>query len=93
MRIVAIYQCLFFTVDHIDYWENIESNSDGEIKALLNQRLAAGNWQAAEAWLQDVQVCRIAALESHRADARLRTGNGEDSPPEQAGSRVDDGDN
>jgi hypothetical protein len=75
---VPIYQCFFFILDHIEYWENIESNSDGEVTALLNQRLAVENWEAAEAWLQNRLICRIAALGGPGADAQVRTGNGAD---------------
>jgi hypothetical protein len=91
MRVVPIYQCFFFTVGHIEFWENIESSSDEAINALLSQRLAAENWEAAEAWLQDQLICRIVAPGSYSADAQVLTGNGEDeaSHHEQSGSRVD----
>jgi hypothetical protein len=59
-RVVAVYQCFFFSAGQIEYWENIESDS-GAIEALLSQRLSAENWEAAEAWAQDKLVCRVDA--------------------------------
>jgi hypothetical protein len=53
-RVVPVYQCFFFAAGRIDCWENIESDSDAAIEVLLSQRLAAGNWEAAEAWAQDL---------------------------------------
>ena len=61
MCVVPVYQCFFFAAGRIDYWENIESDSDAAIEVLLSQRLAAGNWEAAEAWAQDKLICRIVA--------------------------------
>jgi hypothetical protein len=58
-RVVGVYQCFFFAAGQIEYWENIESDSDEAIQALLSQRLSAENWEAAEAWAQDKLVCRI----------------------------------
>jgi hypothetical protein len=58
-RIVPVYQCFFFAAGQIELWENIESDSDAAIQALLSQRLATENWEAAEAWTQDKLVCRI----------------------------------
>ncbi len=57
----VVYWCFFFAAGWIDYWENIESYSDAAIAVLLSQRLAAGNWEAAEAWVQDKLICRIVA--------------------------------
>jgi hypothetical protein len=59
--VVAVYQCFFFAAGRIEYWENIESNSEGAMQALLSQRLSAENWEAAEAWSQDQLICRIVA--------------------------------
>jgi hypothetical protein len=59
--VVAVYQCFFFAAGRIEYWENIESDSDGAIEAVIKQRLSAENWEAAEAWAQDKLICRIAA--------------------------------
>jgi hypothetical protein len=60
-RVVPVYQCFFFAAGRIEYWENIDSDSDGAIEALLSQRLAAENWEAAEAWVEDKLICRIVA--------------------------------
>jgi len=60
-RAVPVYQCFFFAAGRIEYWENIESDSDEVIEVLLSRRLSAGNWEAAEAWAQDKLICRIAA--------------------------------
>ena len=60
-RVVPVYQCFFFAAGRIDYWENIESDSDAAIEVLLSKRLAAGNWEGAEAWAQDKLICRIVA--------------------------------
>jgi hypothetical protein len=60
-RVVPIYQCFFFAAGRIEYWENIDSDSDGAIEAFLSQRLAAENWEAAEAWAEDKLICRIVA--------------------------------
>ena len=90
IHVVPTYECFFFIGGHIEYWENIESNSAEQIKVLLEQRLAAENWEAAEAWLQDRLICRIVAVASFREDERVRTDNGEDhaSLHGQSGGRV-----
>ena len=62
VRAAPVYQCFFFASGRIEYWENIESDSDEAIRALLSQRVAAENWEAAEAWAQDKLVCRMVAL-------------------------------
>ena len=61
MCVVPVYQCFFFAAGRVDCWENIESDSDAAIELLLSRRLAAGNWEAAEAWAQDKLICRIVA--------------------------------
>ena len=60
-RVVPVYQCFFFAAGRIDYWENIESDSGAAIEVLLSRHLSAGNWEAAEAWVQDKLICRIVA--------------------------------
>jgi hypothetical protein len=60
-RAVPVYQCFFFAAGRIEYWENIESDSDEVIEVLLSERLSAGNWEAAEAWTQDILIWRIVA--------------------------------
>jgi hypothetical protein len=68
-RVVPIYQCFFFTAGQLEYWENIESDSDGAIESLLSQRLSTENWEAAEAWAQDEFICRISAPVSRSVSA------------------------
>jgi hypothetical protein len=60
-RVAPVYQCLFFVDGRIEYWENIESYSDEVIEVLLDRKLSAENWEAAEAWSQDQLICRIVA--------------------------------
>ena len=55
---MATYQCLFFKEQRIGYWENLEADADHSIKALLQERLADEEWEAAEAWQDDVLICR-----------------------------------
>jgi hypothetical protein len=66
---VPVYQCFFFAAGRIDYWENIESDSDGAIESLLSQRRSTENWEAAEAWAQDELICRIPAPVSRSTTA------------------------
>jgi len=54
--------CSTHAAGRIEYWENIESDSDEVIEVLLRRRLSAGNWEAAEAWAQDELICRISGL-------------------------------
>jgi hypothetical protein len=54
--------CSTYAAGRIEYWENIESDSDEVIEVLLRRRLSAGNWEAAEAWAQDELICRISGL-------------------------------
>ena len=60
-RVVPGYQCFFFAAGRIEYWENIESDSEEAIQVLLTRQLCAENWEAAEAWSQDQLICRIVA--------------------------------
>ena len=59
--VVPVYQCFFFAAGRIEYWENIESDSDEAIQTLLTERLSAESWEAAEAWVHNKLVCRIVA--------------------------------
>ena len=68
-RAVPVYPCFFFAAGRIEYWENIESDSDEAIEVLLSERLSAGNWEAAEAWTQDKLICRIVAPVCHPVSA------------------------
>ena len=61
---MATYQCLFFKEQRIGYWENLEADADHSIKALLQERLADEEWEAAEAWRDDVLICRAVRVGS-----------------------------
>jgi hypothetical protein len=80
-RVVPVYQCFFFAAVRIGYWENIDSDSDGAIEALLSQRLAAENWEAAEGWVQGNLICRIVApaVSSENAPRQPECGSHGDS--------------
>jgi hypothetical protein len=67
-RVVGVYQCFFFAADRIAYWENIESDSDQAIEALLRQRISTENWKTAEAWAHDKLICRISAPAGRSSD-------------------------
>jgi hypothetical protein len=62
---MAVYECLFFTGGLVTYWENLEADSGGSIEAILFAKIADEEWQAAEAWQDDVLVCR--AVRPHYA--------------------------
>lgn len=57
---MSIYQCLFFNKGVVVHWENIEAESDSEIRAMLAKTIHDERWEAAEAWLDEAMVCRIA---------------------------------
>jgi hypothetical protein len=59
---------LFLRRGRIEYWENIESDSDEAIQTLLNERLSAESWEAAEAWVHNKLVCRIVAPTGRSTD-------------------------
>ena len=61
---MATYQCLFFKEQRIGYWENLEADADHSIEALLEEKLAEGEWEAAEAWRDDVLICRAVRVGS-----------------------------
>jgi hypothetical protein len=86
--VVMVYQCFFFSAGRIEYWENIESNSDGAIQALLSQRLSTEYWEAAEAWAQDKLICRIAAPVGRPVSARVDGSLVHDLLPSDAAARA-----
>ena len=55
---MATYQCLFFKEQRIGYWENVAAVGDRSILALLEERLAKEDWEAAEAWRNNMLICR-----------------------------------
>ena len=56
---MGTYQCLFFVYGRVGYWENVKADGDLSIRSLLEQMLREGNWHYAEAWRDDLMVCRI----------------------------------
>jgi hypothetical protein len=56
---MGTYQCLFFVNGRVEYWENVAADGDLSIRARLEEMLGEGNWHYAEAWRDDVLVCRI----------------------------------
>lgn len=54
-----IYNCFFFYMGRIIYWENIECESNDAIEDVLRSKLSRGEWDAGEAWIMDKLVCRI----------------------------------
>ena len=56
---MAIYLCLFFKDEKVDYWENIDVEADSYVRAVLMALVTGEEWDAAEAWQGEVLVCRI----------------------------------
>ena len=56
---MAVYQCLLFSSGRVVYWENVESESDSSITALLSDLLLEGRWDVAEAWREEELVSRV----------------------------------
>ena len=56
---MAIYQCFFFSMDRISYWENIECDGSMPLTAALRDRLKNGKWKHAEAWSDGKLVCDV----------------------------------
>jgi hypothetical protein len=56
---MAMYQCLFFMEQRVGYWENVIADGDVSIEALLKNMRAEGKWHSAEAWRDDMLVCRL----------------------------------
>ena len=57
--VMGTHQCLFFLNGLVEYWENVTADGDVSIEALLEDMLAQGNWHSAEAWRDDMLVCRV----------------------------------
>jgi hypothetical protein len=57
---MAIYLCLFFKDGIVAYWENIDTEADSCIRAVL-MALMTKEWEAAEAWRDEALVSRIEA--------------------------------
>ena len=56
---MAIYECLFFKDGRVAYWENLEAGSDISIETFLLAMLADADWDAAEAWRDNVLKCQV----------------------------------
>ena len=56
---MAMYQCFFFSDGFIQYWDNVELDTEAYLPAALRSRLLNGKWKFAEAWLGETLVCRV----------------------------------
>ena len=66
---MAIYQCFFFSMDRISYWENIECDGRMPLTAALRDRLKNGKWKHAEAWTDGKLVCDVCRRRPSNEDA------------------------
>jgi len=41
---MAVYWCLFFSGSVIEYWENLESESDDAVLASLRAKISESEW-------------------------------------------------
>lgn len=57
---MATYECVFFRSDVVDYWENVEAETERALRTMLESRVLRERWDSAEAWQNDVLICRIA---------------------------------
>jgi hypothetical protein len=55
----AVYVCLLYSAGEIEYWENLECESDREALALMTTMISEGNWDVAELWREDELVHRL----------------------------------
>jgi len=56
---VTIYQCFFYSRGIVGYWENFAASTDQAVKEWLVAELSYGEWDSAEACLDDDLACRI----------------------------------
>jgi len=56
---MAVYQCLFFCTGAIQYWENLEYESDEAGLASLTAMISEGEWDAAELWNGERLIRRL----------------------------------
>jgi hypothetical protein len=56
---MATYECLFFRLGFVAYWENIEAESQAALRAMLEAMILDEGWESVEAWREDVLVFRI----------------------------------
>lgn len=58
---MAVYECLFFTEDRLDYWENIECPTLVQLASTVRMQIAAEKFEHAEAWYRDALVLEMFA--------------------------------
>ena len=63
---MAVYQCLCFSAGVIEYWENLECESDGAGLASLTAQMAEGDWDVAELWSGGRLIHRLSRSEPRR---------------------------
>ena len=68
---MAVFQCLFFSGGYVAYWENIERETEGSLRALFQLMLSEGEWDAAEAWRDDRLVCQVVRFAPGRFDCSV----------------------
>jgi hypothetical protein len=56
---MAVFQCFFFSSGKIGYWDNVECDTEGSLRSLLQRILRDSQWDAAEAWKGSRLVCRL----------------------------------
>ena len=56
---MALYVCLLYSAGVIEYWENLECESDREALALMTTMISEGNWDIAELWRGEELVHRL----------------------------------
>ena len=56
---MAVYQCLFFCTGVIQYWDNLEYESDEAGLASLTAMISEGEWDAAELWNGERLIRRL----------------------------------
>jgi hypothetical protein len=59
---MAVYQCLCFSAGVIDYWENLECESDEAGLASLTAKISEGEWDAVELWNGERLIHRLSRL-------------------------------
>ena len=56
---MALYVCLLYSAGVIEYWENLECESDGAALAVVTTMISEGNWDIAELWRGEELVHRL----------------------------------
>ena len=55
----GLYVCLLYSAGVIEYWENLECESDRAALTLMTAMISEGNWDIAELWREDELVHRL----------------------------------